>query len=196
VVSNFQTYPAGITLRDSRGWTSNIRWWTSVDVASGTAVSDVETINDAVIAAIQGLTNAATVRFYGLFNLNNPDPASYGGTGQFSSVIEKALMTFQDAGGKIHRWRIPAPLAAIFQSDLTTVTNDGSQAAVVAYVAAMKATSNSAFVGSRATTGVANTSQLSLPLTHFIGGRKIVTKSPRRLNTFIKSSGLVQGEGW
>lgn len=188
-----QTFKNSLSLRDSRGFVSVFRWWQTVDTGSGADATDYNAVWTAVIAAVQGLTNCATISTGGSFDFVPGNPAVWGGTGQFSSVVDKALMSFMDSAGHVHRYHIPAPLAGIFRSDLTTVINDGTNALVAAFVSAMKTASGTAYVSSRNTSGTADSPGAAL--VSFIGGHRLTGKEPKRFNSFIKSAALIQGEG-
>jgi hypothetical protein len=176
--------PFTASYRDAKGFVGRIRFHVSTDSASGTVVADTDTVISAVLAAANNLTNAALASFAG-FRIAAQPTLTYGTNAEYPAEWMKAVMTFSTDLGTIHRFRIPAPKIALFDTDGVTILNDGTQAAVVAYVAAMKTAVNSAFVCSPG----------GQPLTHFVGGILRLGKQPRRFNEFIKSSHLVAGEG-
>lgn len=194
MVANRQTYQNSISIRDSRGFVSVFRWWQTVDIAAGTAFTDYAAVFEAVLAAVLGLTNGVPVKASGFPGFDGYDPGLYGGTGQYTAVYTKANMMFLDTGGKRHLYHIPAPKVAIFDTDLTTVLNDGSQALVEAFKTAMLSASGTSYVSSRNTAGL-TTDSPGLGLGHFLGGKLVLGKQPKRFNEFIKSSHLVTGEG-
>jgi hypothetical protein len=175
-----------VTLRDAKGWTGRTGVWISYDPADPGNFEDVATCAATLRNAVEGLSNAAFQSDGGASGDNSALPVAYGASGVvYQNAWQQAQMEFQDSSGGIHRYRIPAPLVAIFDTDRLTVLNDGTQAAVVAYVAAMKTASGTAFVSSRS----------GQALTKFIGGILVEGRQPRRFNAFIKSSHLVAGEG-
>ncbi len=171
-----------LSFRDAKGFIGRTTFYVGADSTSGTYQADLITQANAVQNAIEALTNAALQS--NSFDAN-PITLTYGGTGVYQAEFMKAVMQFSNDDGQIFRFKIPAPKAAIFDSDGVTVLNDGTQADVVAYVAAMKGATNTAVPCSK--TG--------LPFTHFEGGLLRIGKQQRRFNERIKSSHLVAGEG-
>jgi len=174
-----------LTLRDAKGWTGRTSVWITYDPADPANFEDVSTVAATLRNAIEGLSNGAFAGDGAASGDNSAIPVAYGTNAEYPAAWQHAVMTFQDSNGSIHRYRIPAPKLAIFDTDGVTVLNDGTQAAVVAFVNAMKNASGTAFVSSRS----------GKALTNFIGGILAQGKQPRRFNAFIKSSHLVQGEG-
>lgn len=175
-----------VTVRDAKGWTGRTGVWITYDAGDPANFQDVATCAATLRNAILGLSNAAFQSDGGASGDSSAIPAAYGAAGvEYQEAWQHAVMTFEDSAGNVHRYRIPAPKVAIFDTDKTTVLNDGTQALVVAYVNAMKNASGTAFVSSRS----------GLALTKFIGGIEVGGKQPRRFNGLIKSSHLVAGEG-
>lgn len=174
-----------VTLRDAKGWTGRTSVWISYDPSDPANFEDVATVAATLRNAIEGLSNAAFQSDGGASGDSSAVPLAYGTNAEYPAAWQHAVYTFQDSSGAIHRYRIPAPKLAQFDTDGVTVKNDGSVAAVVAFIDAMKNASGTGFVSSRQ----------GLPLTKFVGGILSQGKQPRRFNMNIKSAGLVAGEG-
>jgi hypothetical protein len=172
------------TWRDAKGWTTRVTHYVSEDNGNAGFPGDMEAVAVALRAAIVNLTNAAFQGDTG-FVTTLPVTLTYGTNAEYPAEWMKAQFTFSTDLGSFHRFKIPAPKIAIMETDGITVINDGTNAAVVAYVNAVKNASGGAFCSTK--TG--------LPFTHFIGGIVRLGKQPRRFNELIKSAKLVQGEG-
>lgn len=170
--------------RDSKGWVGRVTNFISTDDTIGTFEADTVGTAAALQAAIGGLTNAAFAGDSGLAFITIPTLA-YGAASQYTQAWVKAIMTFETDDQTVHRFRIPAPEVDLFDTDQTTVLNDGTQAQVVAYVNLMKGIVNSTFICTKD----------GAPFTHFVGGILRLGKQPRRFSETIKSSHLVAGEG-
>ena len=170
--------------RDAKGFIGRTRNNIIVDDASPTWTADVEGIASSLVAAIGGLTNCAFAGQSGL-GFETVPTLAYGDNLEYPAEWMKAVMTFTDDLGAISRFKIPAPELDLFDTDGVTVLNDGTQTQVVAYVNAMKANINGAYISSNGGT----------PYTHFVGGILRFGKQQKRFNEFIKSSHLVAGEG-
>jgi hypothetical protein len=117
------------TWRDAKGNTAR----TSFYVAGANAGAQAVAANN-IFVTLGPLTNAA------FQSSSGPETAApievvYGGAATYENVEDKATFTFQTASGAIHRYRIPAPVAAIFLADGETV--DPANTAVVAFVSAV-----------------------------------------------------------
>ena len=179
-----QVVPVTLSYRDAKGFFGKTRFHVTVDDTSITQYVDTADIILGVKNAVSGLTNAAyQSTSFGL--IVSPPTLAYGDNLEYPAEFMKAVMTFTTDLGTIHRFKIPAPEIDLFDTDGVTILNDGTQAQVVAYVAAMKASNASAYVS---TAG-------GLALTHFVGGLLRFGKQQKRFNEFIKSSHLVAGEG-
>jgi len=179
-VTLLQTY----SFRDAKGFIGRTRYFITGDDASGTFSDDVQTVLDTLGPAVIAMTNAA------LSSANGPQivtrqSLSYGANSEYPAEFMKAIFTFTTDSASISRFSIPAPKLAIFDTDGVTVLNDGTQALVVAYVAAVKTAVNTVFVSTLS----------GLPFTHFVGGKFKGGRQTFRHNQFIKSSHLVAGEG-
>jgi len=177
--------PYSASYRDAKGWPKNYRYWISGDNASGTYSADVEALADALTAALTGLTNAALQRDSPLTQAQSVKDLAYGTAAAYIGNWMQARMMFTTAKGTRSVYGIGAPKVALFDTDLITILNDGTQAAVVAYVAAVKGSS---------TTALGSTEDAQA-YTHFVGGILKVGRQPKRFNELVKSSHLVQGEG-
>ena len=170
--------------RDAKGFIGKTRNNIIVDDSSATFFQDAEGIALGLVNAIGGLTNCAFAGQSGLSYETVPTLA-YGDNLEYPAEWMKAVMTWTDDLGAISRFRIPAPEIDLFDTDGVTILNDGTQAQIVAYVAAMKANINGAYVSTNGGT----------PFTHFVGGILRFGKQQKRFNEFVKSSHLVAGEG-
>lgn len=179
-----RTLPYNLSLRDAKGWMGVMRFHITGDTITNTLV-DYESAADTLQVAIEGLSNAAFQRESGIAGTGSVTLA-YGTNAQYTAEWMKAVMTFTTDTPSISRFKVPAPKIAIFDTDGITVKNDGSVAVVVAFINAVKnADASGTFVSTA--DGKA--------FTHFVGGILRLGKQPRRFNEFIKSSGLVAGEG-
>lgn len=169
-------------LRDAKGWIGRVNYNVAGDSSVSTNEADMTTVITTFVTALLGLSNC--VNQQKTFPYTHPTLA-YGANSEYPAEWMKAVMTFTTDAGNITRFKVPAPKIAIFDTDGITVKNDGSVAAVVAFVNAVKNPVNSAFVST----------VNGLPYTHFVGGILRLGKQPRRFNEFVKSAGLVAGEG-
>lgn len=179
-----QVLPQIVTIRDAKGFIGRTRFHITVDDTGATFFQDVNSVWDAVSAAILGLTNGA-LQSSAPYSFKSPPTLNFGDNLEYPAEFMKVSMLFTTDLGTLHRFKIPAPEIDIFDTDGVTVLNDGTQAQVVAYVNAMKTVINSAYPSTA--TGLA--------FTHFVGGKFVATKMQKRHNQFIKSSHLVAGEG-
>lgn len=179
-----RTLKLPVSFRDAKGFVGREQFFITGD-ASGNTPTDFAAAADTLITALQGLTNAAlqsagSIGFFGQITL------TYGTNAQYPAEWMKAVMQFSNGNGAISRFKIPAPKIALMDTDGVTVLNDGTQAAVVAFVNAVKnADASGTYVSDVA----------GVPYTHFEGGLVKFGKQPRRFNERIKSSHLVAGEG-
>lgn len=171
--------------RDAKGWGKTYRYWLTADVADANYAADLTQAAAVLEAAILGLTNAALSRRASLALGQSEQDLTYGTAAAYIGNWMQARMMFTTAKGTKSVFGIGAPKVAIFDTDLITVLNDGTQALVVAYVDAVKNATGTAFVST----------EDGQAYTHFVGGILKVGKQPKRFNEFIKSSHLVQGEG-
>lgn len=96
-------------------------------------------------------------------------PGRLGFAGHYDTVEFKAVMSFVDFNGNIHRWQIPAPKLSIFLSDAVTV--DQSNAAVLAFNSfILNANALLSFISSRDQVG----------MEAFLGGLLVRRKKQRR----------------
>lgn len=178
--------PFRIGLRDAKGWVGRLNFWIS-DADGSAALTSFEAVADSLTTTALALSNAVLQSSSGIAGKSqNELTLAYGTNAQYPAEWMKAVMTFTTDDTTITRWRIPAPKIAIMDTDGITVKNDGTVAAVVAFVAAVKtADAGGAFCSTK----------FGVPYTHFVGGIVRLGKQPKRFNDFIKSAGLVAGEG-
>ena len=179
-----QVLPVSISYRDAKGFFGKTRFHITVDDTGATYFQDVNGVYQGVANAIGGLTNCA-LQGSPPYAFKSPPTLTYGDNLEYPAEWMKAVMTFTTDLNTVHRFKIPAPEIDLFDTDGVTILNDGTQAQIVAYVAAMKGVVNSAYVSTA--TGLA--------LTHFVGGILRFGKQQKRFNEFIKSSHLIAGEG-
>jgi hypothetical protein len=150
------------TWRDVKGNTARIRWYvdsTLTDSAAHSAAS-------AVINAITAITNSAFQSAAGPAT-SVAGPAVYGTAAQFTTVEDKAVMTFTAADGALHRYQIPAPKVSMFEVDQETVNaTDTNTAAYITAALANQVTRSGA------------------ALTAFVGGIRIRRKLHRKLSIY------------
>lgn len=118
------------TFRDAKGNTATFSFYV---LNSGTAITQQTAANN-VLTAAEALSNAFLQNFRGP-STRQGSPVVYGANATYANVEDKAVFTFQSTTGAIHRYKIPAPIEAIFQADGETI--DNSNTLVVAFVAAM-----------------------------------------------------------
>jgi hypothetical protein len=177
-----QIMPFTVNWRDAKGWVGHTRIHIALDDTVGTE-GDVNTQAANYIAAVGGLTNCA---YQGSsLRIATPPGLTYGDNAEYPAEWMKAVMQWSTDLGTITRFKIPAPEIDLFDSDGITILNDGTQAQVVAYVAAIKLVVNGCYFSTAS----------GLAYTHFEGGQLKLGKQPRRFNERIKSSHLVAGEG-
>lgn len=174
--------PFTASWRDAKGWVGRTRIHIALDDTLGTQ-ADVDTQAANYIAAVGGLTNAV---YQGSnLRISTPPALAYGDNLQYPAEWMKAVMQWSTDVGTITRFKIPAPEIDLFDADGVTILNDGTQAQVVAYVAAIKLVVNGCYFSTAS----------GLAYTHFEGGILRFGKQPRRFNERIKSAHLVAGEG-
>jgi hypothetical protein len=173
------------TWRDAKGWTKRYTYYITADNADAGFYTDVAAVVQALQAAITGLTNAAPAVKFPAGGAQGVQDLAYGTNAEYPANWMEARMMFTTTKGARSVFGIGAPKIALFDTDGVTILNDGTQAAVVSYVNAVKNASGTAFVSTA--DGQA--------YTHFVGGILKLGKQPRRFNELVKSSHLVQGEG-
>lgn len=142
-------YPQSLTLRDAKGRTSSVRFFVNLNIGTPTlddATTQIDLILNAI--AVQGtagtkLTNAASQAAHGIVGFVGSVQYGLGGAAnEYGDIRQKAVMVFQDAAGKFHRYAIPAPRSAIFLADGVTV--NPAQTQVAAFNAAVIGNTNGA----------------------------------------------------
>lgn len=153
--------------RDVKGFSSTFKFFASYD-----NLTDGAALFSAIHTAFAGLTNAVANGGVGLGTV----PARsdlYGSNLIFSTIEDKASLTFLDTAGNIHRFQVPAPKDAIFLADGETV--DPANGLVVAFVTAMTtAVAGPSFACSRS----------GDQINHFAAGIRLRRKIRRRINIF------------
>ena len=176
--------PARLSYRDAKGWIGHMNFF-DAGVTGTNVLDDWNSCAATLKAAVDGLTNAIIQSTGGL-----PSPSiytlQYGTNAEYRAEWMKAVMTFSTANNEIHRYKVPAPKIAIFETDGITVINDGTSAPVVAFVNAVKNPDPS---------GTFVCTKDGEPFTHFEGGLLRLGRQPRRFNERVKSAKLVAGEG-
>jgi len=101
----------GIRFRDAKGNTAKMTVKIG-DADHATTVADLNTLVGHLAAASNAHVQS------GLDTTNN---FTYGTNAEFPNVEDKAVLTFKDASGGLHRFAIPAPKLAIFDTDGETI---------------------------------------------------------------------------
>lgn len=170
-----------VVTRDAKGNVAYFRYY--IDYSAGTLAS-AQAFSLSVNNAFSALSNGAQQATWGLDNKYGV--AQYGAHasgGAYESVIEKAVLVFQDAAGQLHRFEVPAPKIAIFKADKVTV--DPANGLVVTFIGLMAS----------GTFGVSATvvSRQDIPLANFMGGVFRGRKLRRRLNILVLEPDLTAG---
>ena len=158
---------------DAKGAQGRIKSFVSVDTDThgvtlyGAWLGFVDALTNAQLFSAPGVGGALTIS------------GDYGTAAEFDSVTDKAVMTFIDSAGQIHRFQIPAPKAAIFLADKITVNR--AQTDVAAYVnLIVNGGSNPYFMSTRG----------GLQFSSFAGGLRIKKPNRKRMTIFTKSGNL------
>ena len=162
-----------VTYRDAKGNTGKMLFY--LKLGGSATVEDAFTDFSALVPLISALSNAALQTARGPFT--SYGVAQYGAHvsgGAYESIIDKAVMVFQDAAGQLHRFEVPAPKIAIFKTDKITV--DPANTAVAAFTA---------FMTTGQTNGNLITSRQALPYLNYMGGFYKARKIRRRLNVLV-----------
>lgn len=171
-------YRQSFTFRDAKGQQSTVRFFCSTGAG---AVADLQTQLIALETALKGLTNAAEQSSSG--PVSRTGTKQYGTSGSpYQDVQQKAVMTFQDSVGGLHRFQIPAPVIAAFLADQQTI--DPANGNVTAFIAAM--------TGNTAGAGVVTRS--GLKLTNFFGGLFAAKPIPKARSMFVLDANLTPQE--
>lgn len=152
----YQSDRGSLTFRDAKMQTSTMRF--PID-------GSLRSANLAALAAAAATISNATVRYQGQ-PLARPVA---GAAAVYQTVEDKAVFVFTDAAGGVHRFRLPAPKAAVFQADGETI--DFSNADVATWVAAVIA--NAIPIGGGAFVSV--------------GGYRQRTATQRRFNVYTRN---------
>lgn len=118
--------PQTVTFRDAKGFAANIR----VYVQNDGIPANERTRGSDFATAVALLTNAALERAKGPYT-TVPSPPAYGTQDVFGSIEDKAVLTFVDADGGLHRMQVPAPKVSIFKADQETVDTANTDVAAL-----------------------------------------------------------------
>jgi hypothetical protein len=157
------TLPQTASFRDAKGQTATVKFFVHA-ADEPTALTDAQAIVTALADA--ALTNAALQNAKGAYT-TQPTVNTYGTNAVYETIEDKAMLTFETASGAIHRYQVPAPVAAIFLADDETV--DPANAKVTALTAAM--------IGKAC-------SEDGVLIASYIGGIRIRKKLKRKFNIF------------
>lgn len=171
-VPGLGVYSQSYTFRDAKGNTSAFRVF--IDEGAAGDADAVQAFAVSLRDALIALTNAAFQGARG--TLTEYGVAQYGAHavgGAYESIVEKAVLVFQDLAGQLHRYEIPAPKIALFKADKVTV--DPTNGSVVTFVGLMTQAAPGVHVVSRQDIGLAN----------YMGGVFKARKIRRRLNILV-----------
>lgn len=176
--------PQSYIFRDAKGQTATLKMYRqAVDTAAHQQSDALAIAGDLLL-----LTNSASIVSVGVYSSPAAAPL-YGANAQFQNVEDKAVFTFTTAAGGIHRYAVPAPLAAVFKADLETVDNTASP--VKQFIADML---HATYSGTAPTTLNAACDRQGNPLTAYVGGIRRRSKFKRKFNIFTLDPTL-GGEG-
>jgi hypothetical protein len=162
-----------ITTRDAKGNVAHNTFY--MDAAGGGTLDLAGADFATLVTAFLALSNAALQRAHGVEErYGTVQYGAHTSGGAYESVIDKAVMVFQDTSGGLHRYEIPAPKIAIFKNDKITV--DPANSTIVTFVGLM----TTAF-GDGNFVCVRN----GLQLVNYMGGFYKARKLRRRLNVLI-----------
>lgn len=158
---------------DAKGQQTRVKFFISWDtLAHGEAlVGSYDTL-------LTALTNAANFSAPGGFGFITKS-GEYGTAAVYESVTDKAVMTFIDSAGQIHRFTIPAPKSSIFLADGITV--DAGNTDVSNWVALVTNDAAAAyFISTRG----------GLEFASFAGGLRVKKPNQRRMTIFTLQGNL------
>lgn len=155
---------------DAKGFYAHMRFFASVDNAT-----DFNALITSLESALAPMTNA---------NLNGgiggtllpPVPGALGTQAVYGSVEDKAVMTYVSQDGTISRFKIPAPVSAIFLADGMTV-NPANALVVALNSVVLNAGAATFFVSNRDQNGYSI----------FAGGLRTRVRNQRRINIFTRN---------
>jgi hypothetical protein len=179
---NAGIYPQTYTYRDVKGFTSTFHTFINVGGSTGVSpVDDGQSLANNLLAPMNACTNAA---FQGS---NGPLPETgvvqYGAAAQYAAIEQHVRMTFQDAAGGLHNFRIYAPKLSIFLSDQATV-DPTSPSPAHAWIAVMLSSVN----------GVFFCGKNGIKLINFFGGLYGAAKTRRRYGILQLGAALTPEE--
>lgn len=150
--------------RDAKGMIGRITM-----IIGDTTNSAVLTDSSTLIGHVNAMSNAVWVK-----NIDVAKPVTYGTAAEYLDVEDKAILTFKDPQGYLHRFQIAAPKTAGFLADKETV--DSSQTDVANVI-----TDFQTFVYGRNT----DTSPLV-----YVAGFRVRRKIHRKFNSLTKNPAL------
>lgn len=145
---------------------------------TGNSYTDQATTLGNLQSAISAISNAANFSAPGVGGFPTHS-GEYGTQATYGSVTDKAVMTFIDADGNIHRMTIPAPKAAIFLADGITVDTGNSDVSTYVTLITNDAAANH-FVSTRGGKG----------FTSFAGGLRTKKPNQRKMSIFTLQGDL------
>lgn len=175
------------TYRDAKGNTARVSLYVAGNTPDANYPANPYTDAKNISADLANLTNAALQVAHGIYEFA-PGTVQYGASGTvYETVEDKAVFTFADFDGGVHRYAVPAPKAAIFLADAETV--DNSNALVKQMVADFL---NATYNGTAPTAGQSNGvySRQLVALAAFYGGIRQRRKIHRKINIFTKNPAL------
>lgn len=114
--------PFSLSFRDAKNQVASLRGYqdSPADVATNTVIflPNFQAVSNAHVTWPGGVATAPVA----------------GTAAVYGNVEDKAVFVFQDAAGSLHKYQVPAPIAAIFQADGETI--DYANAAVGTLVTA------------------------------------------------------------
>lgn len=155
---------------DAKGYYAHMQFNVSLDTFTNGG-----TLVQSLYPLLQAVSNAQLNQGSGVgFSL--PTPGELGTQAVFGSVEDKAVLTYIDAQGAIHRYKLPAPTAAIFLADGMTV--DPTNTDIVALnTVLLNAAAHAYFFCSRS----------GVELNDFVGGLRTRVRTQRRINIFTRN---------
>lgn len=146
--------------RDYQGRIARVKFWTTQPAGA-----------DAIITAIENLTNCALQSYIGVDTLM-PAPLIYGAANQFRDAEDKLSVLMESTAGTRLRMELPAPNHSTFQADLATV--DPGNAAWLALVTALT---------------VHATTRDGMAIARVFGGVRTRRAAQRRVNIITRAAG-------
>lgn len=180
--------PQSYTFRDNKQQTARVNMFI-LNTGALTA-TQLQTNAGNILNDLQGLSNAVLESAKGPFT-SVPVAVTAGAAATYETVEDKAQFVFTTATGILHRYDVPAPLAAIFLADGETV--DFTNSLVKQFVADMiNATFSGTAVSAGQTAGAC--SRNAEALSGAVGGIRIRKRLQRKFNIYTRAPSGGQGE--